>query len=66
MSFTGQKQRGLFYAARHDPAIRKKHGLKLKAVKKMIEHDEGGELPEKKEKKGMIHSLAKANKKTRN
>jgi hypothetical protein len=38
MPFKSEKQRRLFHAARKNPAVRKKHGMKKKDVDKMIAH----------------------------
>lgn len=62
MPFKSQKQRALFYAAKHDPAVRKKHGMSEEDVDKMISHDEGDKLPTK---KGMMKKLAEARRKSR-
>lgn len=38
MPFKSDKQRRLFHAAKGNPAVRKKHGMKKKDVDKMIAH----------------------------
>lgn len=58
MPFVSQKQRALFYAAKHDPQVRKRHGMSKEDADKMVAHDEGGKLP-------MIKRLAKAKKRSK-
>ena len=58
MPFVSQKQRGLFYAAKHSTGVRKAHGLSKDDVDRMISHDEGGKLSNR-----VMKSLSKARKK---
>lgn len=62
MPFVSQKQRALFYAAKRDPAVRKRRGMSEADVDKMIAHDEGGKLPRK---KTTMKKLAEAKRKGR-
>jgi hypothetical protein len=45
--FKSQQQRALFQAALTDPDLRKKHGLSLSVIRKMLDEDEGGKLPKR-------------------
>ena len=45
MPFDSNKQRALFHAAKNDPKVRKKRGLRLGEIKKLIDEDKGGKLP---------------------
>jgi|TARA_R100001244_G_scaffold113888_1_gene84346 hypothetical protein len=45
MPFKSQDQRALFHAAKNDPELRKRLGLKLSVIKRFLEEDEGGKLP---------------------
>lgn len=45
MPFVSQAQRGLFRAARTNPEVRKRFGLKLEEVKAMTDEDKPGKLP---------------------
>jgi hypothetical protein len=45
MPFTSQKQRGLFYAAQKDPAVRAKTGISKGVADKMTGEDQPGKLP---------------------
>ena len=45
MPFKSQDQRALFHAAKNDPKIRKKLGLKLSVIKRFLNEDQGGKLP---------------------
>ena len=47
MPFKSSAQRRLMWAAKKDPALRKRMHVNLDAVEKMTEHDTGGRLPEK-------------------
>ena len=47
MPFKSQAQRSLFYSALTNPALRRKLKMSLAAIRKMLEHDEGGKLPKK-------------------
>jgi len=50
MPFKSAKQRALFYAMKLDPELRKKYGISLAEVERMIEDDTGGSLPERSRK----------------
>jgi DNA-binding transcriptional MerR regulator len=45
MPFKSESQRKLFFAALKSAKLRKRLGVSLAEVKKMLEHDEGGKLP---------------------
>jgi hypothetical protein len=45
MPFSSQSQRGLFYAAAHDPAVAKRAGLGQSVIHDFISHDSPGKLP---------------------
>lgn len=45
MPFESQKQRGLFYAAENNPAVRARTGISKSVADKMTAHDEPGKLP---------------------
>src|SRR5215831_7589847 len=46
MPFTSQAQRGLFYAAKADPAVRERTGISKSVATKMTGEDPGGKLPQ--------------------
>tara|TARA_R100000008_G_C3512811_1_gene129731 strand:- start:150 stop:323 length:174 start_codon:yes stop_codon:yes gene_type:complete len=45
MPFKSQDQRAMFHAAKNDPKLRKKLGLKLSVIKRFLDEDQGGKLP---------------------
>lgn len=44
MPFKSEKQRRLMYAAKTDPGVRKRYGIKKKAAVKMVAHDRASKI----------------------